>query len=239
MIPLRRIPLSADAEKLLTKWTGRVSTEGGTSKTARELWRNAHTPKRRVRDALEPMARGNVRCMYCDDSRATDIDHFQPIEKAPLRTFDWANHLLACSYCNSNAKRELYPVDHSGTCLLIDPTAEDPADHLMLLLLSGEYVPVKNSPKGQQTIEVFGLNRRELVKGRLDAFDRACSNIRDWHLLVQDSDAHADRVARALLDSPFIDVVHAMTRLKPTVAPKVVGPRTVAALDAWRSAHGF
>ncbi|MFD7643707.1 hypothetical protein ACFV4P_23975 [Kitasatospora sp. NPDC059795] len=239
MIPLRRIPLPTNAETLLTKWSGRVSDAGGSSKAARDLWVRAASPKKHVRGALEPMARGNVRCMYCDDSRATDIDHFQPIEKAPLRTFVWANHLLACSYCNSNAKRSLYPVDQDGTCLLVDPTVEDPADHLVLLLRSGEYLAVNDSPKGQQTIDVFGLNRRDLVKGRLDAFDRACSNIRDWFVLIQDDDPHADRLAQALLDSPFIDVVHAMTRLGPAVAPAVVGQRTVAALDAWRSVHSF
>ncbi|MEH0542905.1 hypothetical protein QA802_07445 [Streptomyces sp. B21-105] len=30
-----------------------------------------------------------------------------------------------------------------------------------------------------------------------------------------------------------------MARLKPGVAAVAVGPRTVPALDAWRSAHGF
>jgi hypothetical protein len=175
--------------------------------------------------------------MYCDDSRATDIDHFEPLDRAPLRAFVWVNHLLACSFCNSNAKRHLYPVSADGTCLLVDPTAEDPADHLVLLLKSGRYEPVLGSVKGQETINTFGLNRADLVKGRLDAFTRACSNLRDWHCLQQNADPEADRVAQALLDSPFIDVVHAMTRLKPGVAATVVGQATVPALNAWRAVH--
>ncbi|WAL74340.1 hypothetical protein OU787_24280 [Kitasatospora sp. YST-16] len=237
MIPLPRTPLPTASEQLLAGWTKRVSASGGNSQTAREHWKKAAAPKQHIHRALEPMARGNLRCMYCDDSRGTDIDHFQPIDKAPLRTFDWANHLFACSYCNSNAKRASYPVASDGTCLLVDPTVEDPADHLVLFLRSGEYRPVAGSAKGQPTIEVFGLNRGELVKGRQDAFDRACSNIRDWLLLRQDGDPQADRVAQALLDSPFIDVVHAMSRLNPAVAPTVVGPRTAPALTAWRTAH--
>jgi hypothetical protein len=102
--------------------------------------------------------------MYCDDSRGTDIDHFEPLERAPLRAFVWVNHLLACSFCNSNQKNRKYPVDAEGACLLVDPTAEDPADHLTLRLSVGTYDPL--SPKGEETIQVFGLNRSELVKGR-------------------------------------------------------------------------
>jgi hypothetical protein len=175
--------------------------------------------------------------MYCDDNRGTDIDHFQPLENAPLRAFEWPNHLLACSWCNSNAKRSLYPVDANGVCLLVDPSAEDPAGHLRLLLKSGLYEPVDSSAKGRETIRVFGLNRYELVKGRMDAFYRSRSMLRDWHLRCQDADPDADRVAQALLDSPFIDVVYAMIRLKPVVAAVVVGPETVPALEAWRVEH--
>ncbi|WGD45136.1 hypothetical protein [Streptomyces cathayae] len=237
MIPLQRVDISAHAQSLLTRWTQRVESAGATGQAARELWGDAKAPKKHVRSALESMARGAVRCMYCDDSRGTDIDHFEPLERAPLRAFVWVNHLLACSFCNSNTKNRKYPVDAKGDCLLVDPTAEDPADHLTLRLSVGTYDPL--SPKGEETIRVFGLNRSELVKGRVDAFVRACSILRDWHGLRQNAPSEADRVAQALLDSPFIDVVHAMTRLKPSVAAIVVGQATVPALDAWRAAHSL
>ncbi|MEU9979481.1 hypothetical protein [Streptomyces sp. NPDC051014] len=237
MIPLQRVEVSPHTRTLLTRWTGRVEDAGATVPAARAEWRIATAPKRQVRTALESMARGAVRCMYCDDSRATDIDHFEPLERAPLRAFVWVNHLLACSFCNSNAKRSQYPVSADGTCLLVDPTTEDPTDHLRLLLKSGRYEPVQGSVKGEETIRVFGLNRADLVTGRVNAFIRACSNLRDWHGLCRNADPEADSVARALLDSPFIDVVHAMTRLGPGVAATVVGPPTVPALDAWRAEH--
>ncbi|MFF0515504.1 hypothetical protein [Streptomyces sp. NPDC004250] len=239
MIPVQRVPVSDRTQVLLTRWTGRVRDAGGTPKAAREQWIKAQTPRKHVRTALESMTRGAVRCMYCDDSRGTDIDHFQPLENAPLRAFEWSNHLLACSYCNSNAKRSQYPVNGDGVCLLVDPCAEDPADHLRLLLKSGLYDPVDKSARGEETIRVFGLNRPDLVKGRQDAFFRACSNMRDWHRLHQDADPLADRLAQALLDSPFIDVVHAMTRLKPVAEATVVGPATIPALAAWRTAHSL
>ncbi|MFE4089064.1 hypothetical protein [Streptomyces sp. YIM B13502] len=237
MIPLQRVDISAQAQSLLTRWTQRVESAGPTGQAARELWGGAKAPKKHVRSALESMARGAVRCMYCDDSRGTDIDHFEPLERAPLRAFMWVNHLLACSFCNSNTKNRKYPVDANGDCLLVDPTAEDPADHLTLRLSVGTYDPL--SPKGDETIRVFGLNRAELVKGRVDAFVRACSILRDWHGLRRNAPSEAERVAQALLDSPFIDVVHAMTRLKPSVAAIVVGQATVPALDAWRAAHSL
>jgi hypothetical protein len=181
--------------------------------------------------------------MYCDDSRGTDIDHFEPLDRAPLRAFEWPNHLLACSYCNSNAKREQYPVDRvTGACLLVDPTADDPADHLELLLSTGAYAAVANSAKGEATIEVFGLNRPELVKGRQDAFVKARSILRDWHHLCgreeHEAVQEAARLAQALVDSPFADVVHAMIRLRPGVARIVVGPLTLPALDAWKRRTG-
>lgn len=238
MIPLPRTPVTAQVRELLARRTRNVQDAGATSRAARAEWDRAHAPKKHVRTALEVMARGAVRCMYCDDSRATDIDHFEPLERAPLRAFEWLNHLLACSHCNSNAKREQYPVDGRGNCLLVDPTAEDPTDHLQLLLHTGEYAAVAGSPKGQETIRVFGLNRPDLVKGRQDAFHRARSNLRDWHQLREQNDREAvqeaARVARALLDSPFVDVVHAMARLTPGVAHVVVGRLTVPALEAWK-----
>lgn len=235
MIPLQRMPVPANAQGLLTSWTGRVQTAGATTDAARAQWAAARAPKRHVKALLESMAHGAGRCMYCDDSRGTDIDHFQPLAVAPLRTFVWDNHLLACSFCNSNVKRDAYPVDTDGVCLLVDPTVEDPAEHLFLMLHSGVYG--HRTAKGEHTIRIFGLNRADLVAGRKDAFCLACSNLRDWHGLRQDDDLEADRVAQALLDSPFVDVIHAMVRLDPGLAATVVGKRTVAALEHWRSVY--
>ncbi|MER5662819.1 HNH endonuclease [Streptomyces mirabilis] len=174
--------------------------------------------------------------MYCDDSRGTDIDHFQPLAVAPLRAFAWDNHVLACSFCNSNAKRDAYPVGADGVCLLVDPTAEDPARHLFLMLRSGEYG--HHTAKGEQTIRVFGLNRPDLVQGRQNAFCLACSNLRDWYRQQQNGNPAAHQVAQALRDSPFIDVVHAMTRLTPQLTNSVVDEETVPALEHWRSVYG-
>ena len=100
---------------------------------ARQLWKHS-TVRRHVhgplKDLLSEMAAGRERCMYCGDNQGTDIDHFEPINRHPMRAFDWTNHVLACSLCNSHLKGAEFPLDEGGKPLLIDPTAEDPTPHL-------------------------------------------------------------------------------------------------------------
>ena len=62
--------------------------------------------------------------------------------------------VLACSCCNSNYKREQFPWDAAGAPLLIDPTAQDPREHLRLSVRTGKYVA--KTPKGEKSIDVFG-----------------------------------------------------------------------------------
>ncbi|MFD1364783.1 HNH endonuclease family protein [Actinoplanes sichuanensis] len=124
------------------------------------------------------MAPGAERCMYCGDNQGTDIDHHEPMARDPLRTFDWLNHLLACSHCNSHHKRDRFPVDEHGRPLLIDPSVEDPFDHLLLSLSVGEYRAL--TEKGVQSIEVFGLNRPILARGRQQTFDVVVMCLRQW-----------------------------------------------------------
>lgn len=236
MIPLQRVPAPANTQGLLASWTGRVRDAGATTEAARSEWTAARAPKRHVKTLLESMAHGAARCMYCDDSRGTDIDHFQPLAVAPLRTFAWDNHLLACSFCNSNAKRDQYPCDANGTCLLVDPSTEDPAGHLFLMLASGEYG--HHTAKGKHTIRVFGLNRADLVQGRKTAFCLACSNLRDWYRRQRNGHPGAHQLAQALLDSPLVDVVHSMARLSSRLVTTVVDEETVPALEHWRGTYG-
>ncbi|MBG0816068.1 HNH endonuclease [Planomonospora sp. ID82291] len=158
--------------------------------------------------------------MYCGDGLGTDIDHFEPLAAAPLRAFDWPNHLLACSHCNSHEKRELFPRAADGTPLLVDPSAEDPYDHLELVLSTGVYEAL--TVRGEATIEVFGLNRPDLVRGRAAAFIRTVCMLRDRARLVRpvglaedaDAETEAAEIAVSLLDQPFADVLYAMLRYR-------------------------
>ncbi|MDH6134983.1 uncharacterized protein (TIGR02646 family) [Kitasatospora sp. MAA4] len=228
MIPLQRGPLPEDLSARLAARTERLADRGG---GARELWRDSRTVRRDLSAHLVAMAAGLSRCMYCGDSEGTSIDHFQPIALAPMRAFDWLNHLWACAFCNSNQKRDRYPTDRHGLALLIDPTTDEPADHLNLVLSTGAYRP--RTPKGHETILIFGLDRPVLERGRAQAYVRCRSMLRDLARTTAAGErAEAAAVAHALTVQPFADVLYEMLRL--STAPRaalVFGAEAVAGLN--------
>lgn len=235
MIPLLRPVPTARLTRLCETRTLKVKAAGATSEAATEQWRKAEAAKEAVRSLLQDMAPGRQRCMYCMDNLATDIDHFKPKALFPLLTFEWENHLLACSHCNSNEKRDAYPVDDDQRCLLVNPAVEDPADHLRLDLSVGEYEG--RTTKGWTSIEVFGLNRQDLCEGRLDAYDLCCDHLPLWYGKVLAGDlTGAERTARALRRE-FTDVLSALEELadSPT-ATLALGGELVEALSAWAQA---
>lgn len=205
MRKLTREPLSPEAVQFLADRTQKVLATADRSAEAKRLWEQKGRLFEEVREALELMASGHERCMYCEDSAGTDIEHFWPKADYPEKAFTWTNYLLACSTCNSNYKRELFPVDAAGLPLLIDPAVEEPREHLSLSGRTGKFV--RRTPKGENSIEVFGLGRGSLEKGRRAAwvtlqallldYDRACSQ-QDWE--------HAREVQHAICGHPFAGV---------------------------------
>jgi hypothetical protein len=232
VIPLTRVDLDGDLAFRLDTRTARLRREGASTAAARAAWRTARAEKAGIRDHLVKMAPGVQRCMYCGDSLGTDIDHFEPIREFPAGTFAWPNHLLACSYCNSNAKRDLFPRDHDGQPLLIDPTRDDPVAHLRLILRTGVYRPL--SPRGEASIRVFGLNRADLTRGREVAFaTRAAVLCKAHDLFGLGRGAEATRYLRALAQEPHASVLHEMLRTVTLPgAADVLGPDVVAALGS-------
>jgi len=230
VIPLVRIGIDYELAARLAARTAQLTTAGADTAAARAAWRGARTEKAGIRDHLVRMAPGVQRCMYCGDSLATDIDHFEPIREFPAGTFSWPNHLLACSYCNSNAKRDLFPRDAAGNPLLIDPTRDDPAEHLRLVLRTGVYRGL--SAKGTESIRVFGLNRADLTRGREVAFaTRAAVLCKADDLLAAGRDGEAARCLRALAEEPHASVLHEMLRAcRLPGAADVLGADVVAAL---------
>lgn len=110
------------------------------------------------------MATGIERCMYCEDSHGTDIEHFRPKSEYPTFAFTWENYLLACSECNSNHKRTEFPLDDEGRPLLIDPCVDEPREHLAFSPSTGKFVEL--DLKGKHSTVVFGLNRYSLERAR-------------------------------------------------------------------------
>jgi hypothetical protein len=213
MIHIRRLPLPVPLAEQLNVLTGVLVAEGARARgIARDMWYRNRVPRRALRDLLNQMAPGYQRCMYCGDSQGTSVDHFEPISRNPFRTFDWLNHLLACSFCNSEQKGARYPVDEDGNALLIDPTVDDPFDHLVLSLSAGEYRA--RTPKGTQTIAVLGLNRAVLVIGRMHARAVVSQALRQWW---QGDASERERQVGTIHMQPLADVSHAMLRY--AVAP--------------------
>jgi hypothetical protein len=230
MIAIARVQLDEKLAARLGDRTAMLVVRNADSALARGAWKSADTERREVRTYLAGMAPGIQRCMYCGDNLGTDIDHFEPIASAPIRTFEWLNHLLACSFCNSNSKRDSYPRDVSGRALLIDPTSEDPSQHLALTLSTGKYRPL--SPRGQTSIDVFGLNREDLARGRAGAFlTRRATLCYARTLFDQDRCNEAIQYVSALAEEPHASVLHAMIQaIHLPGAQDVLGADVVAAL---------
>jgi hypothetical protein len=136
------------------------------------------------------------KCAYCESSidfkaldavdwfrppfEATDISGEGSIDHYIWLIPDWANLYFACMPC-SRAKRSLFPVEGERAtvftpisempgverALLIDPCREDPLQHLRFLE-TGEVEGI--SPKGEVTIRLLNLNRRELIEARSEAW---------------------------------------------------------------------
>jgi uncharacterized protein (TIGR02646 family) len=229
VIPIPRIALDAQLNARLDDLTARLKSRQADVAAARTAWRSAAPERSKLRSRLAEMAPGVQRCMYCGDSLGTDIDHFQPIAKDTARTFDWLNHLLACSHCNSNEKRDRFPLDSAGNAMLIDPTQDDPDQHLTLLLSSGEYR--SKTPRGAASIEVYGLNRVDLALGRSYAFHSRKLTLCGAHVQIRQGRVHeATAGLRALVQEPFASVLCAMLQLLGSTDEDILGHDVVAAL---------
>jgi uncharacterized protein (TIGR02646 family) len=117
---------------------------------------------------LKRMAGKRERCMYCDDSHGSDIEHFWPKTPYPQRMFIWENLLLCCTECG-RIKGELFPLDAGGAPLLIDPSIDNPWNYLEFDSQTGNITAKYDlqtngfSPKGENTVSILHLNSREAM----------------------------------------------------------------------------
>ncbi|GAA1618006.1 hypothetical protein GCM10009828_052800 [Actinoplanes couchii] len=102
-------------------------------------------------------------------------------------------------------------MDEHGNSLLIDPSSEDPFEHLLLALSMGEYVPL--TEKGRATITVFGLNRFPLARARQQAYRVVVLCLRQWRReILEQSTNLADAMLHTIREQPCADVCQAMLR---------------------------
>ncbi|MGE0432991.1 MAG: aminoglycoside phosphotransferase [Planctomycetota bacterium] len=95
----------SEAKRLFRQRNGRTGTFG------------------QVRTTLEQMCGGIVRCMFCGDSLADEVEHYRPKDLFPGDCFVWANYLYACGPCNGGFKRDRFAVfDATGSLVHLDQT---------------------------------------------------------------------------------------------------------------------
>lgn len=159
MRKIRRGALSQRAETMLAKRRQRVDQSGDPKATVAATWNNKKSRAwDDIRAELRRMATGSTRCMYCEDSYGTHIEHFYPKATYPERAYEWTNYLLACESCNSNHKRDQFPIEKNRP-LLIDPTRTEPAEYLDFSPSTGKWVPRRGCREGRESVRVFGLGR--------------------------------------------------------------------------------
>ena len=160
----------------------------------------------RVKTRLEAMCSGNIRCVYCEDSRADEIEHMRPKDLYPEQVFLWHNYVLACGPCNGPKNNRFAVIRKggrnwvevtrapgspvtppaNGISALIDPRMEDPLKFIWLDMSTWRFTPKlditpRASLRASFTIDVLRLNSRdELLRGRRRAFSGYLARLREF-----------------------------------------------------------
>jgi uncharacterized protein (TIGR02646 family) len=224
-----------------------------------------------VRQRLLEAQRG--KCCYCEISIASepgDIEHFRPKARVrqgdgePMRTpgyfwlvYTWSNLLYACSDCNREYKRDLFPLenpesradalrDEGSTVgevpLLLDPAADDPEGYVEF---NGERaLPRGSARRGRVTIDVIGLNRTKLLTERRDRLEQIRLQFDGLRLMRAgrirvdnpEGQGYLRRVCRAILAAaepraPFAGMIRCS--LREWLTPEVGFPCSEETLAAW------
>ncbi len=212
MIPITRVALPTAVSRSLFRRSVNLAKVPAYQRVsiARRRWHGASDLRAQLITTLDTMAHGRRCCNYCSDCLGTDVDHYCPMSEEPLSTFEWTNHLLACSRCNSHAKRGLFPRDPHGNPLIIDPTREDPWEHLRLTPTTGEYMAV--TLKGRTTKELL-LDTDILARGRRAAWMDASEHVVNHYRAMLSGDARTALTHQfRLMQRPNLDAFYAMLR---------------------------
>ena len=158
---------------------------------------------------LQSMMGPRERCMYCIDSHGSDIEHLQPKARYPSLAYRWKNLLLCCTECG-RLKGGNFPL-MGRRPLLIDPTSEDPWQHLDFdpdtgaLTARFDVISDDWSAKGSKTVEILRLDRREgmaagysktfrrlvgVLQGSLTALSAGVKNAEELYTSLESADDH-------------------------------------------------
>jgi predicted ATPase len=145
------------------------------------------------------------RCGYCekrlDHYSRPPLEHHRPLGLAQGKdgrtdqshytwlAYDWDNMIAACEDCRKRKQNNFFVEGNRGPLnvsitelrlvektLLLDPCFDDPAKHLNFGS-NGAVQPL--SPKGQETISLLSLNRRDLIDARRRALNETLDRLAD------------------------------------------------------------
>jgi uncharacterized protein (TIGR02646 family) len=224
-----------------------------------------------VKQRLLEAQRG--KCCYCEISIVSepgDIEHFRPKARVcqgdgePMQApgyfwlaYTWSNLLYACSRCNREHKRDLFPLeapaaradaarDGGSTAgeapLLLDPAVDDPEAHVEFD--EERALPRNGARRGRVTIDLIDLNRTKLLEARREALEPVRTRV-DALRLVRAGKISMDspegqsflrRLCREILDAVEPRAAFAgMTRcaVQRWLAPELSFPCSEEQLAAW------
>lgn len=223
---MRRISrpvLDAETAAVLSERTQRIldMPEEERSAGATRLWESRVKAIDRVREILrDEMAPGPGRCMYCEGAEGHQIDHFHPRARRPEQTYAWENLLWSCEPCN-NSKRDQFPLDDEGRPMLLDPTHDDPRDHLLLALRTGIYEG--RTVPGKESVKVYALNRLLLPIDRNRVFQTLQILLTEFDARSQRGDLDGADVVQALIvRDPYASILYDMLRVAASPAAELV-----------------
>ena len=184
---------------------------------------------KKIRKRLKKMCPGHHRCVYCEDSKASEIEHVKPKDLYPEKAFRWCNYIYVCSICNRtkgskfaviSKKGKLIDVTRkrnaniippvSGLPAFVNPRLEDPLGLLTMdLSQTFAYSPRPNiSPidceRALFTIQVLNMNGNQLPDSRRNAFEGYKARLSYYVQQKMNgvSSQELDRIREDLLCSP-------------------------------------
>jgi uncharacterized protein (TIGR02646 family) len=160
------------------------------------------------------------KCAFCESRMAhvssPNVEHYRPKSKFLDQMFVWQNWLLSCGRCNDK-KWAHFPICDGQPCLL-DPTTEDPNEHVGFL----DAQIIDRTPRGAKTVKLVGLDRTPLVEERA----RWLMTIRFLLLLIHRVPEVRKEVRELLIwsmqpDAPYTAMTRAYLRKK---VPRLAKP---------------
>jgi hypothetical protein len=152
------------------------------------LWDRRNTVRhsaafRAIRTTLATMCVGPVRCAYCEDSAADEIEHILPKSLFPQQTFIWGNYAFVCGPCNGpknnrygvvvngivvefvRRRRDRVVPPPAGQSGFIHPRVEDPTTYIEMDL--GGVTPDGSTLDATfEFVPVFGMAQESLARAQ-------------------------------------------------------------------------